>query len=59
MQEVLHNQILDDSVHVLDFVVLKLCQVISVLLLGHLESPEVVSPRVVDQTREVHCPEET
>jgi hypothetical protein len=50
MQEVLHNQILDDSVHVLDFVVLKLCQVISVLLLGHLESPEVVSPRVVDQT---------
>jgi len=57
LQEIFHYQILHDYVHVLNIVVVHLCQVISILLLSHLESLEIILARVVNQTGEVHCPE--
>jgi len=57
LQEIFDYQILHDNVHILHIVVVHFSQVISVLLLSHLESLQIILARIVNQTGEVHSPE--
>lgn len=57
LQEIFDYQILHDNVHILHIVVVHFSQVISILLLSHLESLQIILARIVNQTGEVHSPE--
>jgi hypothetical protein len=50
IDEVLNNKILDDTLNVLHIVIVELGQVIPVLLLCHLKSLQLISPRIIDKT---------
>jgi hypothetical protein len=58
LQEIFDNKILDNKIHILHIVVIYLSQIISILLLSHLESLQIILTRIVNQTGEVHGPEE-
>ena len=51
MQEILHDKILDDLFDILHVIIVQLSQVISVLLLCHGKTFEVISARIIDQAR--------
>jgi hypothetical protein len=50
IDEVLNNKILDNSLNVLNIIIVELSQVIPVLLLCHLKSSQVISARIIYKT---------